>query len=167
MVNQYDGEGADQDACKINSAGAGTTCTLSFTATEDMNAPVYVYYQLSNFYQNHRRYVKSYYKSQLLGCKSGCTTAELTKACDPLSKNGSLALNPCGLIANSLFNDQITIQSSQAIDYDQIAWSSDDAKYDQPDGFEQSSHAAAATVMLYPPPFFFPHIYVTTFCLVL
>jgi hypothetical protein len=84
---------------------------LSFTATDDMNAPVYVYYQLSNFYQNHRRYVKSYYKSQLLGCKSGCTETELKKACDPLSKNGSLTLNPCGLIANSLFNGCVNIFS--------------------------------------------------------
>jgi hypothetical protein len=136
LVNQYDGSGSDQTACQINSAGAGTSCSLSFTADADMNGPVYVYYQLSNFYQNHRRYVKSYYKTQLLGCKSGCPTADLNKACEPLAKNGSLTLNPCGLIASSLFNDKILLTSSQSITYDNIAWTSDANKYDQPDGFK-------------------------------
>ena len=32
-----------------------------------MKAPVYVYYELDNFYQNHRRYVKSRSDSQLEG----------------------------------------------------------------------------------------------------
>jgi len=32
-----------------------------------MIAPVYVYYQLDNFYQNHRRYVKSRDYKQLMG----------------------------------------------------------------------------------------------------
>ena len=30
-----------------------------FEITETMKAPVYVYYELSGFYQNHRRYEKS------------------------------------------------------------------------------------------------------------
>lgn len=54
ISEQYDGDGAS-GACKIYSSGAGTTCTVSFTAPNDMAAPVYIYYQLSNFYQNHRR----------------------------------------------------------------------------------------------------------------
>jgi len=29
------------------------------TITDNVKGPVYVYYQLDNFYQNHRRYVKS------------------------------------------------------------------------------------------------------------
>jgi hypothetical protein len=32
---------------------------------EKMKAPVYVYYELDNFYQNHRRYVKSRSDDQL------------------------------------------------------------------------------------------------------
>jgi hypothetical protein len=55
MSEQYDGDGAANDKCKIYSSGAGSTCTVEFTAPNDMAAPVYVYYQLSNFYQNHRR----------------------------------------------------------------------------------------------------------------
>ena len=33
----------------------------------------------------------------------GASDSALVTACAPLSKNGSLSLNPCGLIANSFF----------------------------------------------------------------
>lgn len=32
-------------------------CDVNITITEDMDAPVYVYYELTGFYQNHRRCV--------------------------------------------------------------------------------------------------------------
>jgi hypothetical protein len=34
---------------------------------EEIKSPIYVYYQLDNFYQNHRRYVKSRDNEQLDG----------------------------------------------------------------------------------------------------
>jgi hypothetical protein len=35
-------------------------CQIDFHVIEkDIKGPIYVYYQLDNFYQNHRRYVKS------------------------------------------------------------------------------------------------------------
>lgn len=34
---------------------------------KDVKGPIYVYYQLDNFYQNHRRYVKSRDNEQLQG----------------------------------------------------------------------------------------------------
>ena len=39
----------------------------------------------------------------------GARDAALVTACDPLSKNGSLSLNPCGLIANSFFTGQVRV----------------------------------------------------------
>lgn len=43
-----------------NSNSTVNTCNVTnFTIGANMVAPVYVYYQLDNFYQNHRRYVKS------------------------------------------------------------------------------------------------------------
>ena len=60
--------------------------------------------------------------------------------CAPLKKNGTLVLNPCGLIANTLFNDKITLATSSGIDGHPkldttgIAWPSDrDYKFKQPD----------------------------------
>lgn len=42
-------------------------CQVTFTLREDMESPVYVYYELQKFYQNHRSYVKSRSYDQLAG----------------------------------------------------------------------------------------------------
>jgi hypothetical protein len=63
---------------------------------------VYFYYSLINYYQNHRRYVKSRDDNQLLG-----KTTRVSTDCQPFQKlsNGTdLDYTPCGAIANSKFN---------------------------------------------------------------
>ena len=83
-----------------------------------MQAPVFFYYELHNFYQNHRRYIKSRSTSQLAG--SNLSVSSISSDCDPVVLNSDLnvliamdnqtplvpssAANPCGLIAKSLFN---------------------------------------------------------------
>jgi hypothetical protein len=47
-----------------------------------ITAPIYVYYQLDNFYQNHRRYVKSRDNTQLYGTYQ--TVDKLKTSCDPI-----------------------------------------------------------------------------------
>lgn len=42
-------------------------CQVTFDVEEDMESPVYVYYELRKFYQNHRSYVKSRSHDQLAG----------------------------------------------------------------------------------------------------
>ena len=56
----------------------GNPHLLTIDIPKDMDAPIYVYYKLDNFYQNHRRYVKSRSDIQLRG-KSGST-----ETCEPL-----------------------------------------------------------------------------------
>jgi len=82
-----------------------TNCSISINITSDMTSPIFVYYKLTNFYQNHRRYVKSRSDPQLSG-----EDISSVSSCDPLTNWGenSLPLYPCGLIANSFFNDTIT-----------------------------------------------------------
>jgi len=82
----------------------GNPAVVILNITEKMPGPVYFYYQLTNFYQNHRRYVKSRSDPQLRG--EIVTEADLVSKCDPLVKSpdGKL-LYPCGLIANSYFTD--------------------------------------------------------------
>ena len=36
----------------------GVPCTIPLYIPKKMRAPVYLYYEIKNFYQNHRRYVK-------------------------------------------------------------------------------------------------------------
>jgi hypothetical protein len=102
-----------------------TPCYAHFTITERIPAPVFLYYQLDNFYQNHRRYVKSRSFDQLKG--SNLDVATITSDCDPIITvdelgnfyaadnvtklaSGSPA-NPCGLVAKSFFNDTFQLYS--------------------------------------------------------
>ena len=85
---------------------------------KEMAAPVYLYYELDNFYQNHRRYVKSRSDSQLRG--EILSASSLSSDCDPLiygdipnSKGELRVLHPCGLIANSYFNDTFALRAAQ------------------------------------------------------
>ena len=82
-----------------------TVCTLLFEIPDDLGPSVFLYYRLSNFYQNHRRYVKSLNLDQLKG-KAVSNGTIKGGECDPLrvADNGK-AYFPCGLIANSKFND--------------------------------------------------------------
>jgi hypothetical protein len=120
------------------------------TLTEKMEAPIFVYYELENFYQNHRRYVKSRSYKQLRG--ESLTIDDIQSDCDPIVTYKDLGLqpinvdgdwddsiaetkpaNPCGLVAKSYFNDTYALSGaadgvqSKIVDIDEsnIAWESD------------------------------------------
>lgn len=44
-----------------------SNCTLTFDIPFTMQSPVFFYYELNNFYQNHRLYAASVSKDQLAG----------------------------------------------------------------------------------------------------
>mmetsp|Transcript_23148 Transcript_23148/g.58149 ORF Transcript_23148/g.58149 Transcript_23148/m.58149 type:complete len:362 (+) Transcript_23148:449-1534(+) len=111
VVHRYDtciaGEDNAARAGALASAnGTGLDCpAATLTVPQDMNGPVYIYYQLDNFYQNHRRYVKSRSSEQLQGDTG---TGVDTQDCAPkqyANNDPSLLINPCGLVAWSYFND--------------------------------------------------------------
>ena len=77
--------------------------TAEIMIDKDMSEPVYVYYVLRSFYQNHKRYVRSVNFDQLHG-KSNSAGAE----CDPESQLNGKTINPCGLQAWATFNDSFT-----------------------------------------------------------
>ncbi|EOA30935.1 hypothetical protein CARUB_v10014082mg [Capsella rubella] len=105
--------------------GAGNkSCSRNITVPKLMKQPIYVYYQLENFYQNHRRYVKSRSDAQLRSVKD----ENQIDACKPEDDVNGKPIVPCGLIAWSLFNDTYTLsRKSQplAINKKGIAWKSD------------------------------------------
>lgn len=82
-------------------------CLVRFNIPEDLAPPVMMYYKLQNFYQNHRRYVISFSADQLKG-KAVSASALNTSNCEQLHSDpdgSGRPIYPCGLIANSLFND--------------------------------------------------------------
>lgn len=124
-------------------------CKASFTIETDVAGPIYVYYQLDNFYQNHRRYVKSRSFNQLNGQYLAADASGL-KECDPIMFNKDLPSNtmsfnnkrnlsafpdepaiPCGLVAKSFFKDTYVLNQMSPvikpveINKTGIAWQSD------------------------------------------
>jgi hypothetical protein len=108
---------------------------------------VELYYALTNYYQNHRRYVKSRWDPQLRA-----VTAKGGVDCDPLNTvevgGATKYYAPCGFVANSLFNDTIelyrcpdaaqctstSVGTKIPLSGQHIAWPSDrDVKFRNPD----------------------------------
>ncbi len=85
-------------------SGEGVVCQCkshNITLEEDWEGEVYMYYGLTNFYQNHRRYVKSRDDKQLLGENLD----DPGEDCAPFDKDPEgKPYVPCGAIANSLFS---------------------------------------------------------------
>lgn len=133
------------------------SCFLQFDIPKDMPAPVYMYYKMTNFYQNHRRYVQSYSEDQLNGKAVSAHSLRNPEDCKPLTTDAKTGkpIYPCGLIANSYFNDTLSEPvllnspgSSQdnttyAMTTKGIAWSTDKNR------FKKTTYKASEVV---PPP---------------
>lgn len=115
-------------------------CKIQFHVPHKIKGPLYLFYRLKNFYQNHRRYAKSFSEDQLNGKAASVDTIKNTVGlnCEPLSVNDDgVPYYPCGLIANSLFNDtyESTLsavndtESSYEMTTDGIAWSSNNNRF--------------------------------------
>ncbi|KAG6755061.1 hypothetical protein POTOM_040875 [Populus tomentosa] len=111
-------------------------CSRILKVRKHMKAPIYIYYQLDNYYQNHRssafavnlfsklvvhlfcfrellkkslrKSVSKYVKSRSDQQLLHGLKSNKTSSCDPEEFNNGLPVVPCGLIAWSLFNDTYT-----------------------------------------------------------
>eukprot|EP00210_Caulerpa_lentillifera_P007272 g6954.t3 len=127
------------DEIFMDSLFAGTQqFEITIEVREKMESPVYVYYELKDFYQNHKRYVRSVEFEQI---GKGNISASDLSVCKPyrlIPGNGSTdesttecvlisitehfmyvligVINPCGLLAHSYFNDTFKLQSSWTSD---------------------------------------------------
>jgi len=112
------------------------TCEIPFNLETAMTKNVYMYYGLDNFYQNHRRYVKSRDDKQL----RGDSISALSSDCSPFDKDDKeKKIAPCGAIANSMFNDTLRLKISGGSEVGLlktgIAWPSDkQIKFKNPPG---------------------------------
>lgn len=100
----------------------GQNCFINFQITTQVQQPIYFFYRLTNFYQNHRRYVQSIDFNQLKG--QVYVNASAIPNCSPVILNAhtfrtvsianttldpQAAAFPCGLVARSMFNDSFTL----------------------------------------------------------
>ncbi|XP_041992206.1 ALA-interacting subunit 3-like isoform X3 [Salvia splendens] len=99
--------------------------SASENVPKKMKQPIFVYYQLDQFYQNHRRYVKSQNDEQYRDPSASAKTTN----CEPEAQlSEGQPIVPCGLIAWSLFNDTYTLSRNDValpINKKGIAWESD------------------------------------------
>ncbi|GMK54001.1 hypothetical protein CspeluHIS016_0105870 [Cutaneotrichosporon spelunceum] len=84
--------------------GKRAQCRIQFDVPYDLGPGVFMYYKLTNYYQNHRRYVNSFDSDQLLGKHRDVGSLD-SGNCKPITSQDGKAYYPCGLIANSYFND--------------------------------------------------------------
>ncbi|XP_047308279.1 ALA-interacting subunit 5-like [Impatiens glandulifera] len=112
----------------IKSGVTNKTCTKTLTVLKNMKGPVYIYYQLDNFYQNHRRYVKSRSDKQLRSKKEEHDISNCSPEGKVIINGKEQVIVPCGLVAWSLFNDTYGFSlNNKALDVSKqgIAWDSD------------------------------------------
>ncbi|XP_071690122.1 putative ALA-interacting subunit 2 isoform X3 [Rutidosis leptorrhynchoides] len=147
IVDRYDADCVpdsfkNNKVAYIKNASMPKSCHRYLKVHKPMKAPIYIYYQLDNYYQNHRRYVKSRSDDQLLHGLG----YNKTSTCEPLALENGLPIVPCGLVAWSLFNDTYSFSRGTKklkIERKNIAWKSDrDHKFGEdvyPFNFQNSS----------------------------
>ncbi|KAL2672420.1 hypothetical protein Neosp_013130 [[Neocosmospora] mangrovei] len=147
-----------------------TMCTIEFFLPEDVEPPVLFYYHLTNFNQNHRKYITSRHKGQLEG--KNASLSSIKDSCHPAQTRVAVQdgqekiIYPCGAIPNSVFNDTFAIpkrildasdsdSSTQMIAYNMstagIATAQDKSLY-KPTSYTIPKTAGANDSMIVPPP---------------
>jgi len=136
----------DEQKSRVLQEG-GYNVSVDMRVTEDMKPPIYVYYELTNYYQNNRRYVRSVSPQQLAGVPTSLDNLKVY--CEPqLYVDGAVndsypedgKITPCGLQAWSFFNDTFEFSKIEdssgsnppssseqpvVIDDSQISWPTD------------------------------------------
>jgi hypothetical protein len=137
VVVRYDNQCADPGLSPVSPSNP---CNVTVTVPTRIPGPAFFYYRLSNFYQNHRRYVSSRSDPQLAG-QPPQTLGGIGECTPIISVNGSsqpaLFYYPCGLIANSWFLDSfpaLVDGTSTPVFWDRmgISWASDRASKFKP-----------------------------------
>lgn len=144
---ELDDQGRFEKLVELNAQGDESLADrrLEFTVqiTKDMDPPVFVFYELGDFFQNHKRYVRSL-SSQQLGGESAGNPTECEPKKDIQVDGEDKLIVPCGLIASSFFNDSFSITMKEqplTINDKGISWDWD-REYlygdEQPENFNEN-----------------------------
>lgn len=107
------GDNAAREEALYAANGDGIACEVEVEIPDDMEPPIYMYYRLDNFFQNHRRFEDSLPLMQLRGIGNG--EDEAVKCSPQLYLDGDKdkIIYPCGLVAWSFFNDTYSIRKAE------------------------------------------------------
>lgn len=144
-------------SCNDAEIGSTCTCEIPFRLSNPMKGNLFMYYGLRGFHQNHRKYARSRNDAQLMGYietnSSSCYPYQFDNETEG-TEYGVYA--PCGLIANSMFNDSFTLYKvSKSGHWEEkinattkgIAWPSDHGyKFRNPSKGNTLKEAFAGTV---------------------
>lgn len=100
------------DYCATNFPNS-SQCILPIKLPKDINGRAFLLYRLTNFYQNHQRYITSRCDAQLRGeyvDYDGMSYCGNYRSIDGNSKDEKDWLIPCGAVALSVFNDTFEFQ---------------------------------------------------------
>ncbi|XP_054618537.1 cell cycle control protein 50A-like [Dunckerocampus dactyliophorus] len=92
---------------KNSSWNSKCKCKVPFFLEHSFDSTVFMYYGLSNFFQNHRRFISSRDDRQLNGNME--SLMEPSKDCEPYAFRDNKPVAPCGAMANSMFNDTLDL----------------------------------------------------------
>mmetsp|Transcript_45527 Transcript_45527/g.73206 ORF Transcript_45527/g.73206 Transcript_45527/m.73206 type:complete len:216 (-) Transcript_45527:794-1441(-) len=99
------------DVCRTTSSNTSSLspppCQLQVKIPEDLSQPVFVYYSLEEFFQNHRGYITSFSAAQISG--EMISESDARKTCSPAAFNGS----PHEYVFTSHISTQIHAQMSE------------------------------------------------------
>mmetsp|Transcript_1693 Transcript_1693/g.1632 ORF Transcript_1693/g.1632 Transcript_1693/m.1632 type:complete len:139 (+) Transcript_1693:233-649(+) len=119
--------------------------------SDHMESPIFIYYEINNMYQNHRKYNKCRDINQLMG--EDQSKSEISSYCEPVVTMKDLGLitnlseeveiaNPCGLVAKSFFNDTFLLMPPADSPKDNIEVKHDDISWwvDRHEKFKRNEH---------------------------
>jgi hypothetical protein len=145
----------DESGCDSTSWDSPGSCRVTLDLDDDMDEPVYLYYELTNFFQNNRYYRRSVSWQQLKGndldkdevplCKPVRTMEDLGRIPSTLEIGTQLedddVANPCGLIAQTVFNDTFILLDPDGkvvpLEFDDLVLDKVSDRYERADDWEK------------------------------
>ncbi|MEW5304890.1 MAG: hypothetical protein WDW36_007467 [Sanguina aurantia] len=101
---------AQQQAAIKEAPDGGLLANVWLSIDQHMQAPIYLYYELNQFYGNHKRFVRSVALQQLLHAAPAADSCDPQQfARTPDGRPTRAQINPCGLRAWSYFNDSFSL----------------------------------------------------------
>lgn len=115
--------------CDIGDTQYGKECLVEIKITKRMDLPVYIYYELTTFYQSH----STIFYSLSLEQQKGEVQDSYSKCEDDEKNSDGKIIYPCGKLPGSVFTDRIIgrIKTQNGADVEFTPWAEGFGKEDE------------------------------------